>query len=138
VECLKRWNWSCHRDRTVSSCYGESIAGCALKPIFASQMAVVSVTGARHSAKEDCRKIGFRGQFTSVLVCFTTPGFKNIIHLRSNLYIQLQDKGFASMRRNRENRASTAQRAELAREQLNKRIPATARIRMPSHRQSER
>lgn len=138
MECLKRWNRSCHGERTVSSCYGESIAGCALKPTFDSRTAVVSVTGARHSVKNGCRNIGFRGPFTSVLSCFTTLGFRNIIQLGSNLYIQLQDKGFASMRRNRENQAMTALRAELTREQLNKYIPETARIRMPSHRQSER
>lgn len=122
----------------MSSCYGESIAGCALTAVFGSQMEVVLVTEVCHREKDHCRNIAIRGPYAPVSEHFTIRVTKCITQMRSNVYIQLQDKRCASMRRNRENRFETAQQAELVNAQLNKCSPATAQLQEPSHRQSAR
>lgn len=122
----------------MSSCYGESIAGRALRAVFGSHIAVESLTEARRAKKYDCRNIVRRGPYASVAEHLTILGPKYITQLMSNVYIQLQNKRCASMRRNRENRFETAQQAGLVQEQLNKCIPVTAQLRVPGNQQSAR
>jgi hypothetical protein len=101
-------------------------------------MAVMWVTEVWHREKDHCRNIAIRDPYAPVPEHFTILATKYITQLMPDVYIQLQDKRFASMRRNRENRFETAQQAELVNNQLNKYRPATAQLQVPSHRQSAR
>lgn len=120
----------------MSACFGESIAGRALSLVFGDRLGSIPRLwrGSSHE-KLQAKSCGKAASPIDIGVYFP-PRLKNITQLITSLYIQPQNKEFASMRQNRRKQAVTAQRVELLHESSSGCTTATAQMQVPSNQQS--